>query len=126
MYIAIVLLDRPSVFVEPLEHTTLREGSDLTLVCRVKDAKPSKIKGYVWKKNGKKIRVDGILDRLVVRSLNASRDNGNYTCRAENEAGKSPQMAAPYVLKVKCESEAHVVYFGCLALSFLSWLCYIT
>ena len=100
--------------VEPLEPMAPREGSTLTLVCKVKDAKPPDISIYVWKKNETKLRVDGNPDRLVLTSLNASRDNGNYTCRVKNGAGNSPPMAAPYILKVQCESEAHVVYF---------WLC---
>ena len=123
MYIDIVLLDRPSVSVEPLGPTAQREGSTLTLICRVKDAKPPDISRYVWRKNNIK-SPDNNRDRLVLTSLNASRDNGNYTCRAKNEAGNSPPMAAPYILKVQRESEAYVVYF-CLALSLLSWFCYI-
>ena len=104
----VVSLGRATVVVEPLEPTTPQEGSTLTLVCRVKDVKPPNISRYVWKKNLKTLTVDGDPDRLVLTSLKASRDNGNYTCHVKYEAGYSPQMAAPYVLRLPCESQAHV------------------
>ena len=97
--------------VEPLEPTAPQEGSTLTLVCQVKDVKPPNISRYVWKRNLETLTVDGDPDRLVLTSLNASRDDGNYTCQVTYEAGNSPQMAVPYVLEVQCESKAQVVYF---------------
>ena len=97
--------------VEPLEPTTPEEGSTLTLVCRVKDTKLQNISRYVWKRNLKTLTVDGATDRLVLTSLNASRDDGSYTCHVTYEAGYCLPMAAPYILKVQCESKAQVVYF---------------
>ena len=101
---AVLLLDRPSVTIEPLPPTTTPvEGITFTLHCRVTSAKPTEITKYVWKKNLKKLTADGDSDKLVLTWLNASRHDGNYTCRAKNEAGISPPMTSAYTLKVHCE-----------------------
>ena len=106
-----LFLGRPTVVVEPLEPTAPQEGSTLTLVCRIKDTELQNISRYVWKRNLKTLTVDGDTDRLLFTSLNASRDDGNYTCHVTYEAGNSPQVTAPYIVKVQCESKAQVVYF---------------
>ena len=98
---AVLLLDRPSVTIEPLPPTTPVEGITFTLLCRVTSAKPAEITKYVWKKNSKKLTADS--DKLVLTLLNASQHDGNYTCRAKNEAGISPPMTSAYTLNVHCE-----------------------
>ena len=68
------------------------EGSSLTLTCSITDGNPrDDIKNVTWKKDSSIIfpsdhyQLSGL--DLTIRSLNHSRDDGRYSCSAENVAG---------------------------------------
>ena len=64
----------------------------MTLTCDITDGRPrDDIKRVTWKKGGQEVTSSGrnnISGRdLIISSLDHSKDDGSYTCAAENAAG---------------------------------------
>ncbi|KAI0212429.1 hypothetical protein LSAT2_002670 [Lamellibrachia satsuma] len=67
-------------------------GGSVTLTCDISDGRPrDDIKRVTWKKGGQEVTSSGrnnISGRdLTISSLDHSKDDGSYTCAAENAAG---------------------------------------
>ena len=93
------------------------EGDSVTLTCNIKDGRPrDDIKRVTWKKGGQEVTTSGqtsISGRdLTISSLDHSKDDGSYTCAAENAAGMGGSGEA-LQLHVLCKYILHInnVYF---------------
>ncbi|KAI0236793.1 hypothetical protein LSAT2_012661, partial [Lamellibrachia satsuma] len=82
----------PSTEVTQKTSGNPTEGGSVTLTCDIKDGRPrDDIKRVTWKKGGQEVISSGrnnISGRdLTISSLDHSKDDGSYTCAAENAAG---------------------------------------
>ena len=84
--------DLPSSEVKQRDSGNPVEGSSFTLTCHITDGNPlNDIKNVTWRRGASMIfasdhyQLSGL--DLTTHSLNHSRDDGRYSCAAENEAG---------------------------------------
>ena len=88
----VTVSDPPSTKVTQKTSGTPTEGGSLTLTCDITDGRPrNDINSVTWKKGGQEVTSSGrnnISGRdLTISSLDHSKDDGSYTCAAENTAG---------------------------------------
>ena len=86
------VIDLPSTRVTQMISGNPTEGGSVTLTCDITDGRPrDDIKRVTWKKGGQEITSSGQINLtgrdLTISSLEHSKDDGSYTCAAENFAG---------------------------------------
>ena len=79
----------------------------MTLTCDITDGRPrDDIKRVTWKKGGQEVTTSGqtsISGRdLTISSLDHSKDDGSYTCAAENAAGMG-RFGEALQLQINCK-----------------------
>ena len=79
----------------------------MTLTCDVTDGRPNNVTKVTWKKGGTNITPSGPYQLsgrdLTISSLDHSRDDGNYSCAAQNAAGTGG-FSAKFPLLVNCKN----------------------
>ena len=73
--------------VELSSDGEMEHGKSLTLTCTATDARPDTGLTFHWREDGNTI-VTQTSDTLVIAPLDYSKDDGNYTCAAENTPGR--------------------------------------
>ena len=103
----VTVSDPPSTEVKQRDSGNPVEGSSFTLTCSLIDGNPrDDIKDVMWRKDNSMIvasdhyQLSGL--DLTIRSLNHSRDDGLYSCAAENVAGVG-LFSEKYQLLVFCK-----------------------
>ena len=111
-YIGIVS-DPPSTKVKQTSSGNPTDGSSVTLTCDVTDGRPSHVTKVTWKKGSTKVtsghyQLSG--RDLTISSLDHSRDNGNFSCAAQNAAGIG-RFSAKFQLLVNCKYNKRYTMF---------------
>ena len=79
----------------------------MTLTCDITDGRPrNDIKSVTWKKGGQEVTSSGRNNisgtDLTISSLDHSKDDGSYTCAAENAVGMGG-FGEPLQLQIYCK-----------------------
>ena len=82
------------------------QGTPVTLTCDITDGRPSNVINVLWKKGSTHIASSGPYQLsgrdLTIGSLDHSRDDGNYSCAAQNAAGTGG-FSAKFSFIVNCK-----------------------
>ena len=92
MLFLVTVSDPPSSEVKRRDSENPVEGNSFALTCSIIDGNPrDDIRNVIWKKDDSIISPSGHYQLhgqdFTIRSLNHSRDDGLYSCKAENVAG---------------------------------------
>ena len=109
------VIDPPSTKVIQKSSGTPTEGRSVTLTCDITGGRPRDvIKRVTWKKDGKEFTFSGQISitgrDLTISSFGHSKDDGSYTCAAENAAGMGGSGDA-FQLNVLCKYSLHLKSF---------------
>ena len=107
MLFLVTVSDPPSSEVKHSDSGNAVDGSSFTLTCDITDGNPKDdIKNVIWRKGDSIIVASNHYQLsgqdLTIRSLNHSRDDGRYSCAAENMAGVG-LFSGKYQLLVFCK-----------------------
>ncbi|VDI00260.1 neural cell adhesion molecule [Mytilus galloprovincialis] len=80
------IVDKPNITIQAYPNNTTLEGNPIEIRCNDEEGSTNVISRYRWLHNGKYLN-----HSLKVLQINVTSrmDNGNFTCTAENEAGKA-------------------------------------
>ncbi|CAC5370255.1 DSCAM [Mytilus coruscus] len=80
------IVDKPNITIQAYPFNTIMEGNPLELRCNDQEGSNNVISGYKWEHNGTHLQ-----HSLKVMQLNVTtrKNNGNFTCTAENKAGET-------------------------------------
>ena len=109
------VIDLPSTRVSQKTSGNPTEGGSVTLTCDITDGRPrDDIKRVTWKKAGQEVTSsdkNNLTGRdLTISSLDHSKDDGSYTCAAENAAGMGG-FGEALQLHVLCKYSLHLKRF---------------
>ena len=98
--------DPPSTKVTQKDSKSPTQGNSITLTCDVTDGRPSHVIKVTWKKGSTTITSSSPYQLsgqdLTISSLDHSRDDGNYSCAAQNVAGTG-RFSTKFLLLVNCK-----------------------
>ncbi|KAI0229368.1 hypothetical protein LSAT2_020224 [Lamellibrachia satsuma] len=110
--ISVDVLYPPSTKVTQKDSKSPTQGTPVTLTCDITDGRPSNVINVLWKKGSTHIASSGPYQLsgrdLTIGSLDHSRDDGNYSCAAQNAAGTGG-FSAKFSLLVNYNPSVSVV-----------------
>ena len=105
--------DAPTTRLTKVVPGNPTEGNHVTLTCEITDGRPrNDIKNVIWHKELKTFSSSSrytLSDKnkvLKITSLSHTKDDGNYSCAATNEAGMG-DFSATFQLQINCKCNFH-------------------